>query len=146
MIEVLVFTVSNHSFAVRVEEVERVFAAVQITELPGAPTQVLGVVNIHGSITPVVDPRILLGWPSRDVHADQSLILVVIRDSPLLLLVDTVLGVSHSSMFDMPSLVKDLELFGGMIKIEDGVVFIYDLEGFLSQKDQDALQTALSLL
>jgi purine-binding chemotaxis protein CheW len=53
----VLFTVSNHKFALPLDCVERVVRAVEVTPLPDMPETVAGVINVHGRLVPVVDMR-----------------------------------------------------------------------------------------
>ena len=144
VLDLLVFSVAGKRFALRVGDVKRVVAAVKVTELPGAPAQVVGVVNVHGRILPVVDLGLLFGWPAREICPYHFLILAETAQYSLLLLVDAIHGVEQAVTQDMPSLTEDMPLFGGVVQMDDGVVLVYDLDAFLTQKDQDLLLAALS--
>ena len=53
----VVFHVEDARYAVRLEDVERVVAAVKLVPLPDAPDLVLGVFNLQGNVVPAIDTR-----------------------------------------------------------------------------------------
>ncbi len=131
-------------FALRVGDVVRVLAAVGVTELPHAPSQVIGVVNVHGRIVPVVDLQIMFGRPAQKISPHHSFILVETSRQTLLLLVDAVDGVEEAASQDMPSLTENTTFFAGVVQLHDGVVFICDPDAFFTEKDLVALRAVLA--
>jgi purine-binding chemotaxis protein CheW len=70
------FTLGGHRFAVDVTEAREVVVFDGVTPLPLAPSFVLGLANLRGTVMPVVDLAPLLGLPAREVKG-QTLGLVL---------------------------------------------------------------------
>lgn len=58
---VVLFELGTEVYALPVEQVARVVRPTEPVRLPGAPPEVVGVVNLRGTIVTVVDPRVSLG-------------------------------------------------------------------------------------
>lgn len=58
------------------------------TRVPGAPAAVAGIVNVRGTLVPLVDGRQALGAPARD---GGSIMLLDVAEHPVGLIVDEVL-------------------------------------------------------
>lgn len=56
-VPILAFEVRQRRYALRIEDVVEVAAMVEIVPLPDAPAGVLGVVNRHGEMLPLLDLR-----------------------------------------------------------------------------------------
>jgi purine-binding chemotaxis protein CheW len=86
------FTLGGHRFAVDVADAREVVVFESITPLPLAPSFVLGLANLRGSVMPVVDLGPLLGLPPREARG-QTLGLVLGHGAwQAAAAVDTVLG------------------------------------------------------
>src|SRR4029450_2668774 len=86
------FTLGGHRFAVDVSEARGVVVFDGGTPLPLAPSFVLGLANLRGTVMPVVDLAPLLGLPPREAKA-QTLGLVLGHGAwKAAAVVDTVLG------------------------------------------------------
>jgi hypothetical protein len=72
---ILVFSLDEPLYALPLSSVERVVPAVEITPLPKAPEFVLGVINVHGQVIPVMDIRQRLRLPTRPVGLEDRFIL-----------------------------------------------------------------------
>lgn len=53
----LIVRVGSQRFALPAAAVERILPMAALTPLPGAPRNVAGLLNLHGGVVPVVDPR-----------------------------------------------------------------------------------------
>ena len=88
----LVFSLNTQLFAAAVEDVEKVYRAMQITTLPEAPERLLGLANLGGRILPVVDIRGRLDLPNKAIDPDDRLVLFAGKMA-FCFFVDQVLGV-----------------------------------------------------
>lgn len=130
----LVFRVGELKLALRLGSIERVVQAVEITPLPGIVSRLLGVVNVHGVIVPVVDFRARLGLASREIGLDDRLLLVRAAEKTWALAVDAVVGVIEpppSEIFPAGSVVPREAAVEGLMRLPDGVLLIGDLERLL---------------
>lgn len=144
---VVLLAVDELNLALNLEAVERVIRAVEIAPLPDAPRGVLGVINLQGRIVPVFDLRARFGLPARDVRAGDHLVIARMRSRAVALLVDTVGEVVPAGQVQLiPSseILPEMESISGVMKLEGGLVFVHDLEKFLSIEDYEALQLALN--
>ncbi|MBI4495178.1 MAG: chemotaxis protein CheW [Chloroflexi bacterium] len=85
----LIGRIGDRPFAVPVLAVERILPMAAVATLPEARPGVMGVLNLSGSVLPVVDARPRLGLPRPEFHPDQRL-LVVSAETRYLLWMDSV--------------------------------------------------------
>ncbi len=90
---IVVFLVDGQRYALPLSAVDRAVRAVAVTPLPEMPPQILGAVNIHGRVLPVLSLRRWLGRPDREVCALDELLIAHTVAQTLVLLVDDVCGV-----------------------------------------------------
>lgn len=74
--------------------VQRILPMAELTPLPDADNGVVGILNVHGSILPVVDPRLGLGLAPSSPDPTQYLVLVS-GEPRYLLWVDAVEDIAH---------------------------------------------------
>jgi purine-binding chemotaxis protein CheW len=144
---VLVFALDEPRYAMELSAVERVVRAVEITPLPKAPEIVLGIVNAHGRILPVLNIRERFRLPARDMKLDDRLVIARTARRVVALVVDAVIGirdVSNGQMVSAESLLPFAKHLKGVAKTEDGLVLIYDLDQFLSLDEERTLDMALA--
>jgi purine-binding chemotaxis protein CheW len=63
-------------YALDAARVERALRMVALVPVPDAAHGVAGLVDVHGELLPVVDPRPRLGLPAATPHPDQHLLIV----------------------------------------------------------------------
>jgi purine-binding chemotaxis protein CheW len=142
----VVFTLDNQKFALPLASVEKIARAVAIRPLPKASDMVLGVINMQGRIIPVLDLRIRFGIPPRPVLVTDHLIITRTTTRILALLVDTVLDIlesDRSHVTDQSAILDHMQYVEGVLRIEDGMVLINDIEHMLSMDEAKALDQAL---
>jgi purine-binding chemotaxis protein CheW len=145
--QVVVLRIAEQRYALRLEVVERAIRALEICPLPGAPSGVLGVVNIAGRLIPVYDLRSRFGLPDAPIELSDQIVLARTVRRPVALVVNAVEGVEMlqpEQWVGADEVLPGLAYVDGVLKFPDGLVLIHDLEQFLSPTEQSALDQALS--
>jgi len=143
----VVFTLDAQRYAVHLPVVSRVIRAVEIARLPKAPAIVLGVINVHGQIVPVVDVRTRFGLPRRELEPGDQFVLARAGSRNVALVVDFVSGIvdcPEESIVALEQVAGGVEYVAGIAKLADGVTLIHDLETFLSLDEKKSLDRALA--
>ena len=118
---------------------------VEVTPLPKAPEIVLGVVNLQGRIVPTLNIRKRFRLPDQDVKLSDRLIIANTSRRTVALVVDSVNGVVErpaSEVVAAAKVLSNMEYVEGVAKLEDGIVFIHDLDRFLSLEEENELGDA----
>ena len=142
----VVFTLDNQKFALPLASVEKIARAVAVRPIPRTSDMVLGVINIQGRIIPVLDLRIRFGIPPRPISVTDHLIIARTTTRTLALLVDTVLDILESDrqhITDQSAILDHMQYVEGVLRIEDGMVLINDIEHMLSLEEAKALDQTL---
>lgn len=145
--QLLIFSVDDHRFGVRLGCVTRVVRMPAITLLPGAPAAVRGVVNAGGTVVPVMNLRRRFGLPLREPRLEDHLVLARTRKREVALPIDAAHGIESCDDVDVTRgevLAPGLRYVEGVARLASGLVFIHDLETFLSQTEEAELDAALS--
>jgi len=140
------FTLDNWHYAMPLPVVERVVRMVEITPLPHAPEIVIGVVNLQGRIIPVLNIRKRFHLPERRPGVSDQLLVARTAKRTVALVVDAVSGVVDHPVQEAitpETIVPGLEYVAGVIKLADGMLFIHDLDEFLSLEEEKALEAAI---
>jgi purine-binding chemotaxis protein CheW len=140
------FRLEDQRYALHLSVVERVLRMVAVSPLPKAPAIVLGVVNFHGQVIPVLDLQRRFGLSSRSYGPSSTLLVAQTNRQRLALPVDEVLGVQEvaAEIVTLPAAVcPGIGLVVGIAALPDGVLFIHDLDAFLSLDEEQRLTEAL---
>lgn len=140
----LSFFLGKELFGANVRQILEVIKGEQITEVPRSEDFIKGIINFRGEIVPVIDFFKKIGINAKK-NQNQDVIIVVElfeeeKSIKLGLLVDSVRKVFEAK----PEEIKNVPEFGlyfnpeylkGVIKTQDGLVSIIDLDKTLKEKD-----------
>lgn len=144
--QLVVFVTDGQRYALPLQAVDRVFPMVAVSPLPQAPAVALGVINVHGQVVPVLDIRRRFGFPPRDYGLTAYLLVARSARRTVALPVDEVLGVREVAVQAVTSPEAVLPGMGhvaGIVALPDGLLFIHDLDTFLSLEEERRLAAAL---
>ncbi len=103
---VLLVRLGERQYGLPLAMVERVLPMAAVLPLPDSGEGLLGVLNLHGEVLPVIDPRQRLGLPRPVLAAEQRLVLLrSLRSHTFLLWVDgveEVVDVATDALTDVP--------------------------------------------
>ncbi len=146
VLRLVVFSIEGQRYALPLSAAERVLPMVAVSPLPQAPAVALGVVNLHGKIVPVLDIRRRFDLPPRDYGLSAHLLLARTSQRALALPVDEVLGVQEvaaDAVTPPDAVLPGIGHVAGIVTLADGLLFIHDLDAFLSLDEERHLTAAL---
>lgn len=128
--------------------VSEVIRAVEIEPLPQAPAVVSGVINVRGSLTPVIDLRRRLGFAAKELSPEDHFIVADCGPRRVALHVDRALDLLSIRELTIEPLAQEAAspYIAGALALPDGVLVIYDLAKFLSESEAATLNLALQPL
>ncbi len=142
-IEFLTFQISDQEYSLDIMCVREIRGWTKATPMPHAPSFMRGVINLRGTVLPVMDLAERLGLPARP-HSDRNVIIVVKHgDAMTGLLVDAVSDIITLNPADLqpppdaatigaPAIIKSLTL------IEDRMIRVLDLPSVVAFVQRDA--------
>jgi purine-binding chemotaxis protein CheW len=145
-IEVLAFKLDGQRYGLPLSEVERVVRAAEVTPLPKAPAVVLGVLDVSGTILPVLSMRRRLRLPERGVQVTDQFLIARMRQRTVALVIDEareIYKIPEGRVSSTADTIPGLEHIKGIAILHDGMVLIYDLESFLSLEEAAMLAAAM---
>lgn len=144
--QLVVFTLNDRRYGLPLSAVQRIVRVVEVTSLPKAPEIVLGVVNVQGQVIPVINVRRRFGLPEREIALTDQMVIARTARRPVALVVDSVTGVleySERETVGAQDVLPDLSYVQGVVKLDDGLILIHDLDTFLSLEEEAHLDRAL---
>jgi purine-binding chemotaxis protein CheW len=143
----VVFALDEPRYALLLSAVVRVVHAVEISPLPNAPAIIQGAINVQGRIIPVVNIRERLQLPAREMNGNDHFIIAQTKRRSVALVTDYVAGIRELADDQAGTAGQSLpfvEYLHGVVKIEDNLILIYDLDTFLSLQEEQMLDNAIS--
>lgn len=102
-IQLITFRVGSEEFGIEIESVREINRFDKITSIPRAPSFIRGVMNLRGSVIPVIDLRDRFGFDQLEDSGSGRVIIVEIDKKLTGLLVDSVSEVLRISTEDIES-------------------------------------------
>lgn len=142
----VVFTLDAERYAVPLSRVVRAVRAVEVTRLPDTPDIVLGIIDVHGCLIPVVDTRKRFGVRQRSIGLQDQFIIVRTARRTVALVVDAVADIVDSDwarIVPAEDILPMLSQVAGVVKLADGMILVHNLDRFLSLDEEHALDQAI---
>ena len=130
--EFIIVEVNAQRFAVDIMQVREIRGWSASTPLPGAPADVLGIINLRGSILPVIDLGARLNLRSCEPNAASVVIVTEIEGNLVGLLVDAVCDIfalPEGSLRPAPDVgdARVAEFVRGVFTTDDGIITVLSL-------------------
>lgn len=149
-VQYLTFKLADEIFALDVAKVREILEYTNITKIPQTPEFMRGVINLRGSVVPVIDMRLKFGLSATEQTINTCIIVAeVTLDGDT-----TVLGALADSVQEVvemePEQIEPAPHIGtrlntafikGMGKHEEHFVMILDIDRVFSDSEMAALQT-----
>ena len=152
-VQYLTFKMADEIFAFDVAKVREILELIPITKVPQTPEFMRGVINLRGSVVPVIDLRLNFGMQCTENTVNTCIIVVEVNLNGEAI----VLGVLADSVQEVVEMEPDLieppprlgtklktEFIKGMGKVEDNFVMILDIDKVFSADELIDLQGSTS--
>jgi purine-binding chemotaxis protein CheW len=143
---ILLVEIGGQRYGLLAADVHELVRVVTIFPLPKAPAIVEGLVNVRGTIVPVLDIRTRFRLPARSVVPSDHLVLAQALTRVVAIRVDRaieLLSLNEGHFQAARSVVPDSQYAAGVAKLPDGLVVIHDLATFLNDAEGLVLDDAL---
>ena len=142
-LELLTFRVADQEYSLDIMSVREIRGWTRTTPMPHAPDYMRGVINLRGTVLPVMDLARRLNLPSRET-TDRNVIIVVKLNGILTgLLVDAVSDIVAMSEDDLqppPNLSSDpqMSVVRALTVIDDRMIRVLDLSAVVPASSDEA--------
>ena len=138
--QLVTFTLDNVEFGLDIDRVQEITPRTTITPVPGAPSFVLGVVNLRGIIIPVLDSRLRFHLAPTPPTPRTRIIILNLGGQPTGLQVDSVAEVirlDDLTIRDTPPLVAGVrsDYLAGMVTVGSRLITLINLDKILDSSE-----------
>lgn len=142
-IELLTFRIAEQEYALDIMSVREIRGWTHATPLPHAPNYMKGVINLRGTVLPVMDLSVRLGLTKQEQNDRNVIIVVKLDDTMTGLLVDAVSDIVALSPEDMqapPELSANAAeaVVSALTLIDDRMVRVLDLSATIKDLEEVA--------
>ncbi len=145
----LTFRLDGETFALDIGKVREVLDFTTITKVPRTPEYMRGVINLRGSVVPVVDLRLKFGMPRTESTVNTCIIIteVTVDTETIILgaLADSVQEVTDLEPDHLEPAPKigtrvDTDFIKGMGRQNDKFIMLLDIDKVFSNGELDRVQ------
>ena len=146
VLEALAFKLGNEEYGIKILKVQEIRGYESVTRIASAPEHVKGVVNLRGTIVPIVDMRIKfkLGEPTYN----QFTVVIILN------IQDRVVGMVVDSVSDVISLTADqikpapdmggalnTDYVVGLGTVDERMIILVDIDRLMSSGDMGVIDS-----
>lgn len=144
--KVVIFKLGNESYGVNIDTVQGIEKVLPVVRIPNSVPDIQGIINLRGSIIPVLSLRNRFGLP--DVpDTDRTEFLVTTVGSTMLALkvdeMDSIYDLRTAQIFETPLIVRTPETayMDEVILLEDRrLVIVLNTDELLSRQEKEAVE------
>ncbi len=138
------FRLDQETYGINVMQVREVLRYSDIAPVPGAPSYVLGIINLRGNVVTVIDTRARFGLPEAPITDHTRIVIIEAEDQVVGILVDSVAEVVYLNSSEVDSAPnvgneESAKFIQGVCHRDDKLLILVDLEKLLSDQEWQEL-------
>ena len=142
-LQVIAFKLGKEEYAVAITSVQEIIMSQEKTKIPKSPEFVEGVINLRGSIIPVIDGRKRFGLELAKETAETRIMVLELEKNTVGLTVDAVSEVIHMQTKDVQSSPvnsdQSQDFILGIGKFKDRLIILLDPDNFLDLHEIESI-------
>lgn len=132
-LELITFELAGQLFGLDIMAVREIRAWTPATPLPQVPAHIVGVVNLRGTVLPVIDLAARLGWAKTETTPRHAIIVVHLEGKVMGLIVDSVsdiITLAGDQLQQAPGAANDhlVPFLQGLAALDERMVMVLDLD------------------
>ncbi len=140
VVQLVTFRLPDETYGINVMHVQEVLRISEIAPVPGAPSYVLGIINLRGNVVTVIDTRSRFGLPGTETDDSSRIVIIETEGQVVGILVDSVAEVVelHMSEIDSAPNVGNDEssrYIQGVANRESDLLIVVDLNKLLTEEE-----------
>ena len=148
--EFLTFALGEEEYGVDILKVQEIRGYDAVTRLPDAPDYIKGVINLRGTIVPVIDMRLKFRLASADYTPVTVMIVLNVADRIVGIVVDSVsdvirLGSDHIRPVPELGATIDRQFLTGIGTLEERMLILLDIERLMTSTEMGLVAAAAVL-
>jgi len=132
----LTFTIADEEYGVDILKVQEIKGYISTTRLPNSPPELTGVLNLRGTIVPIVDLRKKFNLPEIQYDQFTVIVVVVVQERVMGMIVDSVsevMNIQPEEIQPPPNLGQgaSANTLRGLGKVGDKLIILLDIDAVL---------------
>ena len=131
----LTFSLADEEYGIDILKVQEIKGYVPTTRIPNSPSEVNGVLNLRGTVVPIVDLRKKFNLPDATYDQFTVIVVVVVQERIMGVIVDAVsevMIIPEEDIQPAPTLSRSSQsALKGMGKVGEKLIILLDIDSIL---------------
>ena len=142
LLQLVICQLSNEEFGIEISKVKEIIRIPEITKIPQVPDYVEGVINLRGSIIPIINLAAKFGVDHEKTSNDSRIVVVEIGNLVAGMVVDAVsevLRISSENIDPTPEIIVSRitgKYIRGVGKIDDRLLILLAIEKIFTEEQK----------
>jgi len=143
----VIFYLADKKFGVDINQTKEILSNTNLTFVPDSPDFISGIINLRGSVVPVVDLKLRLNINGEKKEKEEKIIIIELDDLTAGMMVDEVKEIeplTKENIVELPDLAKKVNsdyIEGvGRAGDDDQLLLLLDLKNILSNHEIEELK------
>jgi purine-binding chemotaxis protein CheW len=146
VLEALAFKLGNEEYGIKILQVQEIRGYESVTRIASAPEHVKGVVNLRGTIVPIVDMRIKFKLGEPTYNQFTVVIILNIQDRVVGMVVDSVsdvISLTADQIKPAPDLGGALttDYLVGLGTVDERMIILVDIDRLMSSEEMGVIES-----
>ncbi|ADU65209.1 chemotaxis protein CheW [Desulfurispirillum indicum] len=141
MLQFVSFMLHDEEYLVDIHMVREIIKKTTITSIPKSSSFMEGIIDLRGSVIPIINLAKKLGHPTSDLQEETNIIIVSVQGKLIGLVVDAVrevVRIRNSQVEANPSIAKGgRQRLGGVVQYQDRLLILLDMNSLFSEGEMD---------
>lgn len=143
------FRLDGEDYAIAITKIREIILMKPITRLPQVPESIEGLINLRGTVMPIINLRKRFGLPARPLDDETRTIVVTVHDKTVGCIVDEVtqvMRIAADQIQPVPVSMAEVarRFVAGLARLEDRLLIILDTDRLFAPEELDSPSASLS--
>ncbi len=134
------FRLDDETYGINVMLVQEVLRITEIAPVPGAPSYVIGIINLRGNVVTVIDTRMRFGLSTKEMDDATRIVIIETEAQTVGIIVDSVaevVDIYAEEIETAPNVGNDetARYIEGVVSRDDVLLILIDLNKLLSEDE-----------
>jgi len=149
VLEALAFKLGNEEYGIKILKVQEIRGYEAVTRIASAPDHVKGVVNLRGTIVPIVDMRIKFKLGEPTYNQFTVVIILNIQDRVVGMVVDSVsdvISLTAEQIKPAPDMggALNTDYLVGLGTVDERMIILVDIDRLMSSEEMGVIEGVLA--
>ncbi|MCC2961751.1 chemotaxis protein CheW [Massilia sp. IC2-278] len=149
VLEALAFKLGNEEYGIKILKVQEIRGYESVTRIASAPEHVKGVVNLRGTIVPIVDMRIKFNLGTPTYNQFTVVIILNIQDRVVGMVVDSVsdvISLTADQIKPAPDMggALNTDYLIGLGTVDERMIILVDIDRLMSSEEMGVIDSIAS--